>query len=386
MQFMDEHKTNHSLMPLFLYYATTGIRAAGSLNESSPPSGYDRQCSSIQEQTRRNLCQAASAVDASIGNVADKLQGWGDDYVLIVTSDNGGATWNFNAAGSNWPLRGNKNEAFEGGIRVKALVTGSQVPLARRGSTYTRGMMHLLDWHMLIAQVGGYSGTVNNGRFSALAQESNVPQEDQGLPGLWDALVNDRNFARQNITGKAIWGARFYISWPYKVCSNTGVSENSQDIRAERQISGHWWPVRSGFTDTSTYLQQQHEPANLFRKPECTSTTQHGCTSSSNPNPKVFDLSLDPNEENPLSSYDPDIVTRLAAFQGVEPPHHRSGTDACESTSSCHGNDDAAIDQARINALPATQRALITEACPDPLTYGPHQCLSDSAVQWCPTR
>eukprot|EP01046_Picozoa_sp_COSAG06_P031413 COSAG06_NODE_3058_length_5911_cov_5.093083_5_plen_180_part_00 len=53
-------------------------------------------------------------------------------------------------AGNNWPLRGGKHTAFEGGVRLSAFVAGGYLPINVRGTVNT-GNIHLADWvrHLL---------------------------------------------------------------------------------------------------------------------------------------------------------------------------------------------------------------------------------------------
>lgn len=48
-------------------------------------------------------------------------------------------------AGNNWPLRGGKHTAFEGGVRLSAFVAGGYLPVNVWGTINT-GNIHLADW------------------------------------------------------------------------------------------------------------------------------------------------------------------------------------------------------------------------------------------------
>ena len=66
-------------------------------------------------------------MDAAIGQVVDiykKYDFW-KDTVLVFSSDNGGKTSN---GASNYPLRGNKNDFTEGGIKTIGFVHSSLLP------------------------------------------------------------------------------------------------------------------------------------------------------------------------------------------------------------------------------------------------------------------
>merc|ERR1719424_927786 len=102
-------------------------------------------------------------------------------------------------------------------------LTGSQ----NLGKTYTGGIMHLMDWHMLIAGLGGYTDAVNPN----LAAPENQPQSDEGQHGLWHALITNGPSPRTELTGKAIWGTKYAIKYPKKLVWNTYSRKNTDDIQ-----------------------------------------------------------------------------------------------------------------------------------------------------------
>ena len=76
------------------------------------------------------LCDV-QALDAGVGHIVDSLVSAGlyDDSLLLFSTDNGGAVRGF----SNLPLRGDKEQLYEGGVRGVALVTGGVIPRGQRG-------------------------------------------------------------------------------------------------------------------------------------------------------------------------------------------------------------------------------------------------------------
>lgn len=70
-------------------------------------------------QYRRAYKDMLEAVDESVGQVVEKLEELelSDQTVIFITSDNGGYSW----VGSNYPLRGQKGDVFEGGHRIPAI-------------------------------------------------------------------------------------------------------------------------------------------------------------------------------------------------------------------------------------------------------------------------
>ena len=63
-----------------------------------------------------------------------------DNTIIIFTADNGGQTA---AGGYNWPLRGNKDIVFEGGVRGTAFVWGSKLPKLNYDNAQ---LIHATDW------------------------------------------------------------------------------------------------------------------------------------------------------------------------------------------------------------------------------------------------
>ena len=71
-----------------------------------------------ESQYRRAYREMVESVDQSVGDVVSTLDELGlrENTLVFVTSDNGAYHW----VGSNYPLRGQKGDLYEGGIRVPA--------------------------------------------------------------------------------------------------------------------------------------------------------------------------------------------------------------------------------------------------------------------------
>jgi len=92
---------------------------------------------------REYLVRTAAAVDTTFDNLIAYLteKGMYENSIIIVASDNGGCS---NTMGSNYPLRGQKNTMFEGGVRVNAFVHSPLLGDAQ--GTELDCMMHNVDW------------------------------------------------------------------------------------------------------------------------------------------------------------------------------------------------------------------------------------------------
>ena len=79
-------------------------------------------------------------LDEAVGNITNKLEELGllDDTLIFFMSDNGAQV---NQGGRNYPLRGAKMTPFEGGHRVRAFISGSNLK-----PYVNEGMFHSVDW------------------------------------------------------------------------------------------------------------------------------------------------------------------------------------------------------------------------------------------------
>lgn len=79
----------------------------------------------ITPKPRQLYAAMMVGLDHSVGQVVLALQDSGmlQDTLIVFTSDNGGAaSGNYMSQGSNWPLRGVKGSAWEGGVRAPAFM------------------------------------------------------------------------------------------------------------------------------------------------------------------------------------------------------------------------------------------------------------------------
>eukprot|EP00037_Helgoeca_nana_P013660 m.125968 g.125968 ORF g.125968 m.125968 type:complete len:523 (+) comp22161_c0_seq1:3-1571(+) len=103
-----------------------------------------------------------SAIDDVVKNVTDalKTKGLWENTLFVFTSDNGGpaAASVSGSSASNWPLRGGKHTAWEGGHRVLAWISGGLVPPAMRGMKL-EGLIHGCDWYATFCGLAGVNAT-----------------------------------------------------------------------------------------------------------------------------------------------------------------------------------------------------------------------------------
>ncbi|MDB6074043.1 MAG: hypothetical protein JWO89_1683, partial [Verrucomicrobiaceae bacterium] len=102
--------------PILMYLAFNGVHAG-----VQAPASYISKYAAlgVTDTARRTLCAAVDCMDVAMGRVLNALDSEGitNNTLVVFMSDNGGET----ATGSiNSPLRGNKNDSYDGGIHTPA--------------------------------------------------------------------------------------------------------------------------------------------------------------------------------------------------------------------------------------------------------------------------
>lgn len=131
---IDDHVTEYTSSPLFLYIAYT---AAHSPLIAEPR--HEEKCST-KHLWRKQFCGLVVGIDESMSlitqHVIEKL---GKNTIIVFSSDNGGSSW---FGGLNYPLRGSKNTPFEGGIRVPGFIVDFRKNVS---DTEYNGLFHVSD-------------------------------------------------------------------------------------------------------------------------------------------------------------------------------------------------------------------------------------------------
>jgi arylsulfatase B len=145
----------------------------------APPEYIDKYAN-IADQNRRRYAAMTDAMDVTIGKVLATLdqEGIADNTIVLFFSDNGGPT---QSGSSNTPLRAGKGTAFEGGIRVPALM---RWPGHLPAGTISQQVLTMMDYFPTLAGAAGVE-----------------PGPTRPLDGknLWPALTAGKVLPREDI-------------------------------------------------------------------------------------------------------------------------------------------------------------------------------------------
>ncbi|MEM8671835.1 MAG: arylsulfatase [Planctomycetota bacterium] len=160
----------------------------GDLNYGSAGTGNNK---------RQTFKANVRALDRGMGRLIDAIEesGEGDNTLLLFTSDNGGIP---SHGGSNTPLRGNKFQIYEGGVRVPAAL---RWPAAFPQPKVIEDTLSYIDvWPTLAAIVGSDFTATVDGLDMRPRLESNTPSWDRTLylreggiiQGQWKLIAFDK--------------------------------------------------------------------------------------------------------------------------------------------------------------------------------------------------
>ncbi len=132
-----------------------------------------------------------SFVDAQVGKIMDKLEKLGElnNTIVILTSDNGPVTrearkqWELNMAGETGGLRGRKDNLFEGGIRVPAIV---RYPEMIKPGQISHTPVYGLDWLPTLAELMNFDlPTDREIDGQSIVNTMKGKDIDRGRPMIW---------------------------------------------------------------------------------------------------------------------------------------------------------------------------------------------------------
>ncbi len=153
--------------PFFCYLPFNAVhgplRSADRPADSAKPEWLDFYEQRGVPQPRRDYCAVMTHADQRIGHVLDTLAelGLAESTLVIVHSDNGGILHTYPS--NNGPLRGGKGQAYEGGIRVPAVM---RWPGAIPAGTVSAANAAHYDVFATVLDAAGLPVPARNGKFA----------------------------------------------------------------------------------------------------------------------------------------------------------------------------------------------------------------------------
>ena len=230
---------------------------------------------------RRQYQAMLSNLDARIGAVADALVAaglWGETLMLLQ-SDNGGCVDTTENAANNWPLRGGKYHAFEGGVRVASMWSGGYLPPAARGTT-SHALVSVADYYATLCGLAGLGA--RECAADPLAAAAGLPRI--GSQDVWLAVTGGGASGRTELP----------------------IAEGVLLSLPAAGGAGPWWKL---FTDASVPGAGWTGP--VF--PNATSPNPEEAVLRCAPGGCLFDVLEDPTEAHDVAAAHPDVVAALGA-------------------------------------------------------------------------
>jgi len=150
--------------PFFLYLPFTAVH----LPLKEPAEWTARVPASVQGDVARHYGASVMHLDDAVGRILSAVEKKGrrKDTIIIFTSDNGGSTAENNdlhypddkcpngkLTGNNRPLRGQKGQVHEGGIRVPTIVSWPGILKPGKFD----GVAHISDWMPTFCALAGFT-------------------------------------------------------------------------------------------------------------------------------------------------------------------------------------------------------------------------------------
>mmetsp|Transcript_33133 Transcript_33133/g.100191 ORF Transcript_33133/g.100191 Transcript_33133/m.100191 type:complete len:713 (-) Transcript_33133:78-2216(-) len=253
----------------------------------APP---DWECHQYPEMWNFVFANMVHMLDSGIGNVtaAWKQAGLWDNTLMVFSADNGGI-----GPANNHPLRGHKHDAWEGGTRATAFISGGLIPPTLRGSVNNVSIVHIVDWYATFTTLAGIDPTNNAVMFGK-------PRPIDGVD-VWPMLTKVNTTQPREFTPTSDYG----LVWgKWKVVTLAGQS-NYYTTNSSHINPPQWTlPCLNG--------GQAHKGG--------TDNPVSGCVVCNETLPCLFDLSIDSEETTNVAAQNPAITKQLAAMlQGFQP-------------------------------------------------------------------
>lgn len=296
---VEAHDSSRSL---FLYLPYQAVHVPDQVPESyMAPYHFDK----VEGTNARNIFAGMlSCLDEGVGNVTRALQRKRmlDDTLIWFQTDNGAATpacggW---TGGQNWPLRGGKCTAWEGGLRGVAFISGAGIDPSLR-ATVASGLMHTVDvLPTLVDALGGNAGALAAPGF-ALDGISQWGMLSAGEGGVRYTVLLEADPLSSPLSNRP----------PDFICSGDEHATPYYALRQDR------WKLILGDPGADDNVHPSIGNGLWCTGPPCPATHNNSATKAGPwtvDSVMLFDLEAEPSESVNLAAVHPDIVRNLTAL------------------------------------------------------------------------
>ncbi|KAJ8946527.1 hypothetical protein NQ318_004663 [Aromia moschata] len=180
--------------PMFMYLAHLAPHTGNDKDPLQAPDEEIAKFAHIQDPERRIYAAMVSMLDQSVGSVITALREKHmlENSIIVFMSDNGAQPEGTHANhGSNYPLKGAKNSAWEGAMRNIAAIWS---PLIKRPQRVSNHFMHITDWlptFYAAAETHPDLPPLNQGTISEIEAQYREMGHVRKVPSKRQAVVDD---------------------------------------------------------------------------------------------------------------------------------------------------------------------------------------------------
>ncbi|KFB37575.1 AGAP011348-PA-like protein [Anopheles sinensis] len=294
--------------PLFLVLTHLAPHTGNEDDPMQAPPEEIEKFNHIKDPNRRILAAMISRIDAGVGKIYRALEQRSmlENTIILFYADNGAPTVGVHAnSGSNYPLRGQKESPWEGGVRGAALLWSRLLP---RKGVVSEQWIHVSDWLPTL----GYAANIR------------IPPRGSAIDGQnqWKTLqsisAGGRSVVMNNAHEEFIYSSYIKRGWKYVNGSSMeghydgwlGQIDGTEGLSADeyygRLISAE--NIGSSLNFTRDQVEETRHSATVQCTNEIDQTACEPLVS-----PCLFKLAEDPCEYNNLASLYPDLLRELEA-------------------------------------------------------------------------
>jgi len=321
--------TNHSVgdKPMFM-----DISFQAPHRPLQAPQKYIDMYSHVKDENRRIYSAMVTAVDDAIGEIIQALKSKNmySDTLIVFSSDNGGDTW-FGA--NNWPLRGDKNTLWEGGIRVAGFASGAGIA---GGNRISKELIHISDWYPTLLHVAGVKDLTEETKLDGINIWEALSKHD-GVSGRQELLHNTNPNRRRQTKPHDEYQKNPVKTVGFNVTYTVEGWDTTKGAAALRMGK---WKLLTGDPGRHLIIPPDVNPQDEGTYDQLCSADP-GCNDDVPwPSVRLYDIPNDPTESKNLANKYPDVVQimlqKIADYQAESVPWENIPKD-CKSDPALRG-------------------------------------------------